>query len=93
VEVRRRFPPASCSTFRCYGPLARSPPAFGWNAGGLPIAVAGWFIIGLSLVRFLFQRKAIEGDDRRSFVVWDLAIVTFTAATDLAVLIDLLLAA
>jgi putative membrane protein len=60
---------------------------------GLPIAVAGWVVIGLSLVRFLFQRRAIEGADIRSFVVWDLAVVTFTAAAGLAVLIYLLLVA
>jgi hypothetical protein len=60
---------------------------------GLPVAVAGWVVIGLSLVRFLFQRRAIEGADIRSFVVWDLAVVAFTAAAGLAVLIYLLLVA
>jgi putative membrane protein len=60
---------------------------------GLPIAVAGWAVVGLSLVRFLFQRRAIEGDGIRSFVVWDLGVVAFTAAAGLAVLIYLLLVA
>jgi putative membrane protein len=60
---------------------------------GLPVAIAGWVVVGLSLVRFLFQRRAIEGDGLRSFVVWDLAVVGFTAAAGLAVLIYLLMAA
>ncbi|MBJ7598437.1 MAG: hypothetical protein JF922_10180 [Candidatus Dormibacteraeota bacterium] len=60
---------------------------------GLPIAVGGWLVIGLSLVRFLLQRRAIEGDGIRSFVVWDLGVVAFTAAAGLAALMYLLLVA
>jgi uncharacterized membrane protein YidH (DUF202 family) len=60
---------------------------------GLPIAVAGWVVIAGALVRFMFQRRAIEGNDRRSFVSWDLAVVAFTAGAGLAVLLYLLLSA
>ncbi|PZR88687.1 MAG: hypothetical protein DLM67_20155 [Candidatus Nephthysia bennettiae] len=60
---------------------------------GLPIAVAGWLVIGGALVRFLFQRRAIEGDDRRSFVIWDVAVVAFTGGAGLAVMLYLLLSA
>jgi uncharacterized membrane protein YidH (DUF202 family) len=58
---------------------------------GLPVAVAGWLVTAFALVRFLYQRRAIEGPGPSSFAVWDLAIVAFTGAAGVVVLLYLLL--
>jgi uncharacterized membrane protein YidH (DUF202 family) len=58
---------------------------------GLPVAVAGWLVTALALVRFLLQRRAIEGASQTSFAVWDLGVVAFTAAAGVVVLLYLLL--
>jgi putative membrane protein len=60
---------------------------------GLPVAVAGWLVTLFALVRFLLQRRAIEGAAPSSFAVWDLALVAFTAAAGVVVLLYLLLGA
>jgi uncharacterized membrane protein YidH (DUF202 family) len=56
-------------------------------AVGLPVALAGWLVTAVAAVRFLLQRRVIEGGDRRSLVGWDLAVVTLVAAAGAAVLV------
>ena len=58
---------------------------------GIPVAVGGWLVTAFALVRFLLQRRAIEGPRLSSFAVFDLAVVAFTAAAGVVVLLYLLL--
>jgi uncharacterized membrane protein YidH (DUF202 family) len=55
-------------------------------AVGLPVAIAGWLVAAVAAVRFLLQRRVIEGRERRSLAGWDLAVVALTGAAGVAVL-------
>ncbi len=54
---------------------------------GLPIAVAGWLVVGFALFRFLAQRRAVEGSVFRSHVVWDFALIVVVAVAGVLVLL------
>ncbi len=53
---------------------------------GLPIAVAGWLVTGSALLRFLVQRRAIEGSALRTHVTWDFALIVVVAVSGALVL-------
>lgn len=54
---------------------------------GFPVAVIGWLVTAAALLRFLAQRRAIEGQDLRSHVAWDLALIGLIAAAALLVML------
>jgi uncharacterized membrane protein YidH (DUF202 family) len=58
---------------------------------GPPVAVAGWLVITAAAGRHLLQRRAIEGGQLRSRVIWDLALVAVIAIAAAMVLLWLAL--